>query len=71
MSLKDALHLWPSARPIKRKLDDAAIARLAKGFGLKKGVEPKNSGVEQSVGPKMIRAAADDAEERVKSKEAG
>lgn len=44
MSLKDALHLWPSARPIKRKLDDAAIARLAKGFGLKKGAEPKNRG---------------------------
>jgi hypothetical protein len=71
MSLKDALHLWPSAQPIKRKLGDTTIARLAKGFGSKKGAEPKNSGVEQSVGPKMIRAAADDAEERMKTKEVG
>lgn len=66
ISLKDYAHLLPSAQPLKRKLSRATIAKLAKGFEKMKGGEPANSGVAKKIGTRMIQAAAEDAEKRLK-----
>jgi hypothetical protein len=66
MALKDFFHLLPDAS--RRKLPDADLKKLAKGFAKTKGREPENNGIEKQVGLEMIKAAADDAERRNKKK---
>lgn len=56
-TLKDALNLLPAVQPPPKKLDKGRLKVLAKRFAPHVS-EPKNTGVEKKVGPKMIREVA-------------
>ncbi len=58
LTLKDALAVLPASRLPKKELNAQELKVLTKKFKAKSAEEPKNTGVEKEVGPRMIRAVA-------------
>jgi hypothetical protein len=67
LSLKDAFPHLPASGTPPAKMGKARLKALAKHFEPHVS-EPKNSGVKQAVGPKMIRAVANTLRARAKGK---